>query len=243
MAGLSFASMLPGIIATFAFIVSLFGGVYCKFISFATTDGVEGSPITLFFGIWYYQGWSIVNSTTQGTMILETCYQYPEGTSIDSKWKAARAFTIITLVTSGVLTFWALLAGCFHPSKQTYKTGGLVYLLCCLFQGLTLLFLDSSACHNNSLIPLLQEELPHANLTFQESCSMAAGANCAIAGTVLFFVAAIAALKVDPPTRGPLTQETQDVTYTRITGEDGAATVSETVLQGEPVPVGGQQNV
>ena len=72
---------------------------------------------------------------------------------------------------------------------------------------------------------------------------MAAGANCAIAGTVLFFVAAIAALKVDPPTRGPLTQETQDVTYTRITGEDGAATVSETVLQGEPVPVGGQQNV
>lgn len=247
MARPTFLSMLPGIIAAFAFIVSLFGGAYCKFLSFTSTSrestgGVE-SPITLYFGIWYYQGWQLVNSATQGDIILETCYNYPDGMNIDSKWRTARAFSIITLVISGVVTFWALLASCIYPSKQNYKAGGMIYILCCLFQGLTLLLLDSNACHNNSLITVLREQIPDDSVTFQPSCSMAAGANCAIAGTVLFFVAGIAAMKVDPPARSPITQETHDVTYTRITGEDGTVVVSENVVVGEPVAVAGHENV
>ena len=229
--------MLPGIIAAFAFVVSLFGGAYCKFIAFTSTDGED--PVSLYFGIWYYQGWSVVNSYTQGTIVLETCLNYPDsGVNVDSKWRAARAFSIIALVVSGVVTFWALLACCFYPSKKSYQIGGMIYLLCCLFQGLTLLFLDSSACHNNSLMAEMKD-----SISFQSSCSMAAGANCAIAGTVLFFLAAIAALKVDPPIRKPITQEPHVVTYTKTTGADGSAVVSETVVKGEPITVGGQQKV
>jgi len=44
-------------------------------------------------------------------------------------------------------------------------------------------------------------------------------------------------LKVNPAPRPPITTETHDVTYTKRTGEDGTAVVTETVVKGEPVPV------
>ena len=72
------AELLPGIIASFAFIVSLFGGIYCKFISF--TDVNNG--LTLSFGIWYYQSWGAYDSAVQGTVVLETCENYPSGKNI-----------------------------------------------------------------------------------------------------------------------------------------------------------------
>ena len=55
MARPSAASMLPGVLAAFAWITSLFAGVYCKFVSFTSTGGNTAEPITLYFGIWYYQ--------------------------------------------------------------------------------------------------------------------------------------------------------------------------------------------
>lgn len=235
--------MLPGIIAASAFILSCFGGVYCKFLSFQASGDGGNDPITLNFGIWYYQSWTIVENNVQGTILLEACYNYPEGTNIDSKWRSARAFSTMTLIIGGVVTFWALLSWCLYPSKQTYKMGGMIYMICSLFQGLSLLLLDSNACHNNSLLTSLQELTPETNLTFQSSCSMAAGAKCTIAATVLWFFAAIAALKVDPPQRSPITTETQDVTYTKTTGAGGAAVVSENVVKGEPVAVGEQEKV
>jgi len=164
---------------------------------------------------------------------------YPDGVNIDSKWRSARAFSTMTLIIGGVVTFWALLAGCLYPSKQTYKAGGMIYMLCCLFSGLSLLLLDSNAC--NSVMTTLQDQTQDVNLTFPSSCAMAAGAKCAIAATVMWFVAAIAALKVDPPERSPITVETHDVTYTKTTGADGAAMVSENVVKGEPIAVGGQE--
>ena len=55
MARPSAASMLPGVLAAFAWITSLFAGVYCKFVSFTSTGGNTAEPVTLYFGIWYYQ--------------------------------------------------------------------------------------------------------------------------------------------------------------------------------------------
>lgn len=111
-------------------------------------------------------------------------------------------------------------------------------MLCCLFSGLTLLVLNSNACRDNDLVKILEEQTPNLNLSFESSCVLGSGAKSTIAATVLWFVAAIAALKADPPTRSPLTQTTHDVTYTRTTGVDGATVVQENVIVGEPVPVG-----
>jgi hypothetical protein len=110
------------------------------------------------------------------------------------------------------------------------------------FQGLTFLFLNSEACHNNSITEELEQEMPFINLTFEDSCVLAAGGKCAIAATVLWFLAALSALKVDPPKRTPITTQTHDVTYTKTTNPDGTTVISENVVKGEPVVVGAPQD-
>jgi len=235
-------SFLPGVLASAAFIVTLFGGVYCKFLSFTPDiDGADDS-ITLNFGIWYYQSYAIVESPTQGTLLMQTCFNYPEETVFDAKWKSAKAFSTMALIIGGVLAFWSLLAGCFYPTKHFYLAAGCIYMVCALFTGLSLLLLDSNACSstNNSVMTQLQELSAIVDYVFPESCSMGVGAKCTIAATVMWFVAALAAIVVEPPQRGPITTETHEVTYTKTTGPDGTAVVSENVVKGEPIPVGGQ---
>jgi hypothetical protein len=231
-------TLIPGLIASFAFILALFGGCYCQFLSFPSNEGGENA-ITLNFGIWYFQGWEVVESTTQGTIVLESCNLYPEGTVFDSKWKSAKAFSTMALIIGGTLTFWAVLAGCLPSSKKMFQLGGSAYMVCSLFTGLSLLLLDSNACNNNSM--MMEIFTSTALVTFPNTCTMGPGAKCTIAATVLWFAAAIAACKTEPRQRKPITTETHDVTYTRTTGADGTAVVSEAVVKGEPVPLGGEQ--
>ena len=124
--------MIPGLLAGAAFIFSMLGGVYCKFISHISTDADTAEPVVINSGIWYYQGYSVVNSTIQGIVILETCNSYPEGTYIDPRWKSARAFATMALIIGGCVAFWGLLAQCIYPSKGIYQLGGFLMLLCCL---------------------------------------------------------------------------------------------------------------
>ena len=99
--------------------------------------------------------------------------------------------------------------------------------------------MDSNACKNNGFITELQQTLPdNQNLTFPDSCTMTSGAICAIVATVLWFAAAVAALKVDPPERSPITVQTEEVTYTKTKNPDGTEVVSENVVKGTPVVVG-----
>ncbi|KAL3808323.1 hypothetical protein ACHAXA_004052 [Cyclostephanos tholiformis] len=230
-------SSLPGLVASFAFILALFGGCYCQFLSFASSEGGEDA-ITLNFGIWYYQGWEVVESVTQGTVLLKTCNHYPDGTVFDSKWKSAKAFSTMALVMGGVMTFWALLAGLIPSSKAMFRMGGSVYMVCCLFTGLSLLLLDSNACNINTYSAELNED-SITIASFPETCTMGPGAKCTIAATVLWFAAAIAACMTEPRQRRPITTETHDVTYTKTTGPDGTTILSEAVVKGAPVPTGG----
>ena len=124
--------MAPGILAGTAFLFSMFAGIYCKFISHVSTDDSSGESVALNSGIWYYQGYSIVNTTFQGTVILETCINYPEGTYFDSQWKSAKAFSAMALIIGGIVAFWGLFAQCIYPNKRMYQRGGILLLLCCL---------------------------------------------------------------------------------------------------------------
>lgn len=129
----SCAFMAPGLLAGAAFLFSMLGGVYCKFISHVSTNNANTEePITINSGIWYYQGYTVVNNTIQGTVILETCNSYPEGTYIDPRWKSARAFATMALIIGGCVAFWGLLAQCIYPNKAMYHLGGMLMLLCCL---------------------------------------------------------------------------------------------------------------
>ena len=90
----------------------------------------------------------------------------------------------MAIIIGGVITFWALLGPCFHAGKGSYKTGGMAYMLCCLFMGLSLLLLNSNACHDNNLMTTVVDQTPNVNLSFSSSCSMGPGAKCTIAATV-----------------------------------------------------------
>jgi hypothetical protein len=71
---------------------------------------------------------------------------------------------------------------------------------------LALLFLNSNACSDNSLAEDLAEKMPLYDLG--DTCTLAAGANCAIAATALWFFAAIPAFKMELPQRGAVGTET-----------------------------------
>ena len=230
-------SFLPGVLAAAAFIVTLFGGVYCKFLSFTPDVTIVDDSLTLNFGIWYYQGYALVESPTQGTLLMQTCFRYPDGTVFDAKWKCAMAFSTMALIIGGVLAFWSLLAGCFYPTKKMYCAAGTIYMVCGLFTGLSLLMLDSNACIGTSLKTELSAL---TGFTYSSSCSMGVGAKCTIAATAMWFVAALAACVVEPPQRSPITTETHEVTYTKTTGQDGTVVVSEAVVKREPTSADGQ---
>jgi hypothetical protein len=192
------ASIISGVLGSAAWFLSLFGGVYCKFLS--STVSISDEPFKINFGLWYYQGYAVVSDANQ-TIVYELCRSYPDEVYIDAKWKSARAFSTLAIILGGFVTLWALVATCSPPSKSAFRVGGLVFLLCCFFQGLALLVLNSSAC-NNTLIEDLQAITPRVDIQSEDTCAMTAGAKCTIAATVLWFCAAIPAFKIDMPRRG-----------------------------------------
>ena len=78
------------------------------------------------------------------------------------------------------------------PNPDSYSTGiggrvAPLYLLTAVFQGLTLLFLNSKACTNNPLVQF-------GSLDWQETCSISAGAKCFISAMVFWFAAAVSSV-------------------------------------------------
>ena len=182
-----------------------------------------------------------MKTAVEGTVVLETCNRYPDGTSIDTNWKSARAFSTMTLIIGGIVTFISLLSCIINPSSTAYKAGGMLFLLCCLFQGLSLLMLDSNACKNNIVVDNLEAQFNSENsnqLQFNETCSMGQGAKCAIAATIFWFVAGVAAMKVKPQDREPNLQQTHDAPMKSVNDEKGKAVELDNVIEGEPAVVG-----
>jgi len=247
-------AIIPGLIALLAFVLGLYGVGYCQFVAF-TAIGIDGTPgVTVYSGIWNYQTYNLENLGViyQDYTIMKTCSNYPAGTNFDAMWTTAKAFSIMGLVLGGITTFFSVFAGFFSPfSVHKFQLYGASYLICSLFTGLSLLLLGSSACNDNTFITQFGQDqystssstTEASDLTFQETCSMGPGAQTTIAATVLWLMAGLLSMKTQPPPRRPITTHTHDVTYTKTTDDNGLVMVSEDVVKGQPVPMGGQQNV
>lgn len=188
---------------------------------------------------------------------MQSCVYYPANSVIvDTNWRSARAFSALTIIIGGLTTFWMVvswfLRGFYSGSrkgqsrgKSMLKCAGFMYMLCCLFQGLTLLLMNSNACHNNGMVQLTSTALNNNLFSvgeFPSSCTMSSGGKASIAAIVIWFLAAMAALKVEPPRSNPITVQSHDVTYTKNTQADGTQVVTETVVKGVPVPVNNATN-
>lgn len=183
-------SLLQNLFAVTAFVLMWFGSIGCKFLKFTQT-GVS-NPVDLQLGIWKYQYWNYI-FTTSGNIIVESCHGYPDSVTIDGNWKAAQAFCIISLilgiiglVISGIATF----ATHRPDSVLTHVWEAPLYLLIAICQGLTLLFLNSNACKGEILNELAGVAMTDYN--FPDTCSMASGAKLAISATSFWGATAVA---------------------------------------------------
>jgi len=113
----------------------------------------------------------------------EDCKSYKTGGFyIDRHWNSARFASVL----ADVLACFALLASCAaaSPAARNKGTAGAatsVAIKACIFQGLTLLFLTSSACYSKTGIA-----------ENNSKCELSQAGNLSIAATVLWFVAALA---------------------------------------------------
>lgn len=244
-----FLSFIPGILAAAAFLTTLFGGIYCRFLSFTSIEDFNGgAPLTLYFGIWYYQGWLWATNSAGETVVMQTCYKYPDSMVFDAKWKSAKAFSTMAIIFGGIVTIWALCAGCLYPTKNMYQVASVLYMMCCLFTGLSLLMLNGDACNNNMMIELFEAGSGGlVDLTFPESCTSAYGAKCIFSATVMWFAAAIGLLLVSPPERtNRVTTEAsrnevkEDIKASEPAAEEDIAAAEENV-EPEPTPIERQQ--
>lgn len=167
-----------------AWICSLVANFTCDYITIDVV--INDLKYYLGFGFWNYQGWSYL--VQEGTIYYSrTCYKYGDQVSHDSKWKAAQAFSIISVVIGCLAMCFNCCVICTPNPSKGYQCFSLLYLFTCLSQGLTFLFLKSNACQNN---PLANVELPPEITSAGAECNLSWGANTGIAATVLWFVTA-----------------------------------------------------
>jgi len=150
------------------------------------------SPITVEFGMWYAQSLAAI-TTTDGKYLIEICQAYPASVVIDGSWKAARAFSGLVFAFVWIIIAILLYASCY-PARAGYSLGKCMpplYLLMAIFQGLTLLFLDSAVCKAETN-PLLSGS---GSLSLPDTCTISSGAKYFISTTVFWAAAAVSSFK------------------------------------------------
>lgn len=161
---------IPFFLAATAFVLA-FVGTSCHYINF--TDAGTGTD--LHFGYWYYQSWSVSNSTTSNSTNTdsveeiqgESCKLYPSNVNVDSSWQAARVFNLIVIILGGSVLLLDMFQGCMSTKRNvSFRLGSIGYFICSICAAFSLLLLDSNVCKNNTLIEELNGS---AQVSFQET--------------------------------------------------------------------------
>jgi hypothetical protein len=150
-------------------------------------------PQIMIYSLQYY---AAVVSNNQGTYLVtgDTCVSFPSGIDKDSYWNTTQAFAIVAAVIGGLACIGSCVLPCFDDQKpKLWKVIGLVFILCSLFQGLTLLFLSSDICKDNQVLALLPQAV---RSLYPEECSLSSGTKMNISAVVFWFVAGVLAVFV-----------------------------------------------
>jgi len=197
MANSSSLSLLSSTFGAIAFFLSWSSAFNCNYVSFSS---VQDTNLSLGFGLWSHS-WYVVSVPLNGSYIFQACIGYGSSVAIDGPMKAARVFAIMAVVLGGVFFFSSLISGCMHhpnnnnTDKRRTRSEGVAYLFACLFQGLSLLLLNSpTVCTDNQLIHQLEADMEgrtNIPIEFSSKCSISTGARCCIAAIVFWFMAAL----------------------------------------------------
>lgn len=225
-------AFIPAAVATIALILSFFSSFWCENVKFEPSGGESDDNPSLSFGVFYLLGTKETPRPGGITLKGEACVSYNNEIQTDGNWIATMVFACIAFVIGGIGVFWTWLAILLYLSQKKWKVLGVSYIFCCLFQGLTFLFLNSAVCKENTLVSLAGSQYP-------EECSWDMGTRTNIAAVVFWFIAGILMLTVIPNSDRPpaAPAETQTVTYQEKKNADGTTTVEETnVVTGTYVP-------
>lgn len=182
--------LLTSVFTVVAFTLMWIGSFRCNFLKFTDQSG-GSNPITRQFGIFSYQRWQWVISSSGGSYIYQSCYTYPDALQQDSAWKAAASFVILTILFSIILLIVRCCVAVSSEELGSKVPGGriapVLYLLTGIFQGLTLLILNSKICTGNDLL----DKWSMFYVEWPETCSISTGAKCIISATVFWLAAAL----------------------------------------------------
>jgi len=106
------------------------------------------------------------------------------------------------------------------------------------FQGLTFLFLQSSACSDNPLYASGAQSDAMTEQYYKDECTWDKGMSWNVAATILWFLTGVSMVIIGAPVRPERPPpETQQVTYQKTTNPDGTTTVAEVgVVKGTSIP-------
>lgn len=206
--------------------MTLLGNVWCKFVSYGVTGGlpsnVTNTDQEIHYGI-FLRGEHFVTSNGD---LVEGCSSYPDYQYYDSKWITSKAFSIIVAIVGTFALLFGMWSTCLSPSENAWRIIGPIFILMCLFQGLTLLYLSSNACDGESMNQRIEEDI---GITFDDNCSLSTGANMCISSTALWFVAGAVGCCISKYSAAPPDEAENDVEQEeRVTEEKDA--------EGEAIP-------
>lgn len=165
---------------------------HSDFVHLALPFGDAAAPeaISLRFGIWSYQSWTVVSSLG-GSVVFQGCWRYPEYAEFGEAMKWSRATSTIALIIALGFAFVDFLSACTINGRRIASpfVQGFGYVAASIFMGLSLLLLDSDVCNkDNDISEQFQALFPNVNFD-QSHCSIARGAKYAISATVFYFLA------------------------------------------------------
>jgi len=171
-------------------------------------NGKEG---TISAGLFSYHTQAIVVVDDSEVWVTNVCAFYqglqtkdgaPFEYTIDDRTKSLQALTIAILVIGGIVCIVACCAPCFSTAfAKAWKGVGIVFLICSIMQGCTLLIMSSGICLNNPVLQLLEAEYPNFYDTIENpnDCISTFGYNMNIASVVFWFLGGVLTLALPVP--------------------------------------------
>ncbi|KAL7552950.1 hypothetical protein ACHAWF_016191 [Thalassiosira exigua] len=120
------------------------------------------------------------------------CIRHDQGEHIiDSSWKASRAMVILSVIFATALFLSALVTVIFKRNPAT-RCEPFAWILTAIFQGLTLLLLNSNVCKDSGVV----EQLFGVYGSYSTTCYMSTGAKLAISAMAISSFASMASLQL-----------------------------------------------
>lgn len=196
-------------------VVLLFIGTTCNFVQFKSTTPIaptaeNSENIVLEFGLYYYRPWDLSrDNSTLSSPATDSCEMYSATLDIDSTWRAARVFMVTAVILGGSIIFMDIFNGCLSMKRdQSYTQGVVLYAICCLCSGLSLMLLNSKLCQANDVVNELNKSM--TGITFEETCTISQGGKATIASCVLWLVCAVMAVVLHPSPKKENTLDSLD---------------------------------